>query len=61
MPEKSEKELLSEILRVLEEQKSLFHITNQENLLKVSKHCSRKEQSNYRSTTFAMARKALKR
>ncbi|MCW4002615.1 MAG: hypothetical protein NWE95_01705 [Candidatus Bathyarchaeota archaeon] len=35
MPEKSEKELLDDILRVLEEQKSLFLIANQENLSKV--------------------------
>lgn len=34
MPEKSEKELLNDILRVLEEQKSLFLIANQENLSK---------------------------
>jgi predicted HTH transcriptional regulator len=35
MPDKSEKELLSDILRVLEEQNSLFLLANQENLSKI--------------------------
>lgn len=35
MPEKSEKELLNDILRALEEQKSLFLLANQENLSKI--------------------------
>lgn len=35
MPDKSEKELLSEILRVLQEQNSLFLLANQENLSKI--------------------------
>lgn len=35
MPDKSEKELLKDILRVLEEQNSLFLLANQENLSKI--------------------------
>ncbi len=35
MPEKSEKELLNDILRVLEEQKSLFLLANQQNLSQI--------------------------
>ncbi|MCW4004981.1 MAG: hypothetical protein NWF04_00070 [Candidatus Bathyarchaeota archaeon] len=37
MPDKSEKELLSDILRVLQEQNSLFLLANQENLSKIKR------------------------